>query len=413
MRVPEAGSGRRKPGPTTRGSFRWCIKFSSERIEVQRGKPTNRLLDSYIGIPILNLLTLLRRRRPYPNQINNVGIFVNPALGDTLLASAAVRDIRRIFPSTTLIFFSGRSNLAAAKLLPDIDLLEEIPITRPWQAIRILRKSKLDLLLDFTSWQRLTALLSYFSRAKYTIGFRRRGQFRHRGYDLAVSHLGSCHEIENMRRMTEVLGVTEHCAPQLRGLPDSQSSMLPDLKSMVVFHPWASGALRTFREWPEDRWVELARRLHTRERTFLLTGGPGDIDRCRDLQQRLKDAGIPADILIGRQGLEEIASRLKMAEMLISVNTGIMHLGAILGVPTVALNGPNSEHRWGPVGPRVANVQTSDGSGGFLDLGFEFQGRNVMHKISIDSVVEAVQKVTVSDCRFNSLVESRDGQSYK
>ena len=84
---------------------------------------------------------------------------------------------------------------------------------------------------------------------------------------------------------------------------------------------------------------------------------------------------------------------LQQAEMLISVNTGIMHLGAILGVPTVALNGPNSAHRWGPVGTRVANVRTSDGSGGFLDLGFEFRGRNVMVNISVEDVMVAVSQL--------------------
>lgn len=364
---------------------------------MKRGKAGNRLLDFYIGVPVLNLLALLRYKRMFPSATRRIGIMVNPALGDTLLASAVTQDLRAAFPSSTLIFFAAPSNLAAAKLLPEIDLVKVIPITRPWRAVRVLRQSKLDILVDFTSWQRLTALFSLFSGAKFAIGFVRRRQFRHRGYDTVLPHLGTCHELENMRRITRYLGVTEHSLPRLKIPHNShQEARLPS-ERLVVFHAWATGTLRSFREWPDDYWVELAKRLHTPERTFLLTGGPGDLDRCEILGQKISGAGIPVDILIGRQGLEEVAMMLKKAEMLISVNTGIMHLGAILGVATIALNGPNSEHRWGPVGPRVVNVPTSDGSGGFLDLGFEFRSRNVMGKISVDAVLDAVEQLFPSD----------------
>jgi len=56
----------------------------------------------------------------------------------------------------------------------------------------------------------------------------------------------------------------------------------------------------------------------------------------------------PTEVLVGRDGLGEIARALMHAEVLVSVNTGIMHLGAILGVPTVSINGPTSSRRWGP-----------------------------------------------------------------
>jgi len=164
---------------------------------------------------------------------------------------------------------------------------------------------------------------------------------------------------------------------------------------VIVFHPWASGASGWLREWPEERWIDLALQLRSEERTFLITGSPADELRCMALCQMIIALGASAEILIGRDGIGEIARVLNHAEMLVSVNTGIMHLGAILGVPTVAINGPTAVHRWGPIGPRVANVTPSDGSGGFLDLGFEYSGHaeSVMEKISVEDVMQAVQQL--------------------
>jgi heptosyltransferase I len=360
---------------------------------MKRGKALSRALDFYLGIPVLNLLASMRRPGKYSVDPHRIGLLFNPALGDTLIASAAILDIRALFPNATLVLFVADSNASAAKLLPAIDLIEVLPITHPWKSVSILRKSKLDLMLDFTAWQRLTAMYSLLSGARYTVGFERKHQHRHRGYDRTVPHLGDCHELENIRRLTRSLGSQTAHEPQLAvpGGPLPQSVL--DGRKIVVFHAWASGSQRWQREWPIESWAHLARRLMAPGRVFLLTGSPSDEDRCDALRQELVAQGTPADVLVGRDGLGEIARTLAHAELLVSVNTGIMHLGAILGVPTVSINGPTAAHRWGAVGPRVANVCPADGGGGFLDLGFEFRGHSThtMEKILVEDVVHAIR----------------------
>jgi heptosyltransferase I len=362
---------------------------------MQRGKATNRLVDAYLGIPALNLLASFRRRRSYPEHPSRIGVLFNPALGDTLLASAATQEIRALFPRAELILFATNTNAAAAKLLPAIDRIEVFPITDPLAAIRILRRCALDWMLDFTSWQRITAIYTLLSGARFTIGFERNRQHRQRGYDRTVTHRGDCHELENMRRLTHSLGATKDFPPRLV-IP---GGTLPEIVlrggEVIVLHAWASGARSWLREWPDARWADLALRLRSPGRTFLITGSPADEARCTALRRTILSQGASAEVLIGRNGISEIARVLIHAEMLISVNTGIMHLGAILGVPTVSINGPTAVHRWGPIGPRVANVCPPDGSGGFLDLGFEYGGHaeNVMEKISVDDVMRAVHQL--------------------
>jgi heptosyltransferase III len=362
---------------------------------MKRGKALNRALDFYLGIPVLNLLTSIRRPGKYPVDPRRIGLLFNPALGDTLLGSAAVQDIRALFPKATLVMFAAKSNVSAAILLPAIDSIEVLPITRPLKSISILRQSKLDLMLDFTAWQRLTAMYSLLSGARYTVGFERKQQHRHRGYDRTVPHLGNCHELENIRRLTRSLGSQSHHEPRLSvpGGPLPQSVL--EGRRIVVFHAWASGSQCWQREWPVESWAHLAQRLMVPGRVFLLTGSLADEDRCDALRQLLAAHGTPAEVLVGRDGLGQIARVLAHAELLVSVNTGIMHLGAILGVPTVSINGPTAPHRWGAVGPRVANVCPADGSGGFLDLGFEFGGHSehTMENILVEDVLRAIHSL--------------------
>ena len=360
---------------------------------MRRGSTALRHLDFFFGIPVLRLCSWFRRCGRRPQSPRRIGMLFNPALGDTLLASAAVEDVRALYPDAHLIVFATAANVAAARLLPGVGAIEMLRIPRPLRSIRVLRQARLDMLLDFTAWQRSTAIYTMLSHAAFTMGFERTGQHRHIGYDQAVPHRGDCHELENLRRLTRALGATTPHEPRLQ-IPNNSSArrLLNPGQRYIVLHAWASGSKCWMREWPAERWIELVRRLKSPSRVFLLTGSSADEPCCDALFQTLRDEGATVRTLIGREGLAAVAGTLLQAEMLISVNTGILHLGAILGVPTIALNGPTSAARWGAVGPRVANVAPADGSGGYLDLGFEYRGRteNVMAKITVDQVLDVV-----------------------
>jgi len=366
---------------------------------MRRGSKKNRLLDTWLGIPLLNALGTLRRHRKYPNTVKSVGLLCSFALGDTLLFSAAVRSVRVHFPTQRLIHFCGPQNLAAAELIPGVDELVVIDLLKPGKTIRRMREQKLDLLLDFSSWQRLTALYSMMSGAKFTAGFRTPGQYRDRGYDHVADHSRTRHEVENFRVLLQSVGIMENYPPSIVPPPIPPQELITRGKQIIVFHLWPSGVRSYLREWPEDRWLELAGQLATdlgkSEVLFVITGSPADQIRSEPFVRKMRNEGLDAEAFVGHDGFASLCQLLTHATLVISVNTGVMHLAAILGARTISINGPNRNSRWGPVGSRAIGVESPGEGCGYLHLGFEQGGAiaNCMERITVEMVLAAAESL--------------------
>ena len=367
---------------------------------MQRGNQRNRQLDLWAGTPLLNLIASFRSRRTQPpSNLQRIGVICSPALGDTLLFSGPLQDLRAALPAAQIVHLCTKQNLAAAEIIPGADKRVLIDLTKPSETISRIRAPQFDLLLDFTSWQRLTAFYTMLSGARFTVGFRTPGQHRSRGYDRVVDHTSGRHELDNLRALLADSGVVPPIsAPHAPAVVISEAGPepLPEEHDLVAFHPWASGQNSWLREWPEDRWIELARRLSRPETLFVVTGAPSDLARMTPSVERMRSAGLRAEPFVSPDGFLSLTRLLRRARIVVSVNTGVMHLAAIAGAPTVSLNGPTAEHRWGARGRCCANVQPADGSGGYLHLGFEFKGqpKDVIERITVEQVVEACYALT-------------------
>lgn len=360
-------------------------------------------MDTWVGIPVLNAFALLRRRQKYPDKVERVGVICSLALGDTLLFSGALQSVRAHFAKQHLVYFCGKQNIAAAELIPGVDELVVIDVLKPLETIRQMRERKLDLLLDFCSWQRLMAFYSMMSGARFTAGFYTPGQYRHRGYDRVAEHTRGRHEVANFRALLESVGIAERCAPRIVPPTVPMPELLTRGKEIIVFHLWPSGVRSYTREWPEDRWVALAQQLAAPDPSktlFVITGSPADQVRSDPFVQKLRDAGLEAETFVGRDGFGSLCQVLLHSKLVVSVNTGVMHLAAILGAPTISLNGPNTNGRWGPVGPRAAGIESPGKGCGYLHLGFE-SGDGVtdcMERITVDTVVATAESLMDAAC---------------
>jgi len=367
---------------------------------MRRGSAKNRLIDFWIGTPLLNLPATFHPHRSAPANPRRIGVMCSSALGDTLLFSAVLQDVRAAFPTAHIVHLCFPQNLAAAEILPGADERILLDLIAPAASVRILRQQRLDVLLDFTSWQRLTAFLTLFAGAGYTVGFRSAGQHRSRGYDCAVEHRADRHELENFRALLresglraasgEAMAATHAPAVEVSAMAELPFATEPDT---IVMHLWASGQRSWLREWPQERWVELARRLAGDNTLILITGAPSDQVRMTPFLAQLRAAGLRAESFVSPDGFRTLTHVLRHARLVVSVNTGVMHLAAIAGAPTVAINGPNRNGRWGPIGPRAVGVEAPGSDCGYLHLGFEFDKNptDCMTRTTVDQVYAAAR----------------------
>jgi heptosyltransferase-3 len=360
-----------------------------DQLQADRGNPRLKFLDRYVGIPAVAALAVPRRlrgRRRLPDRWQTVGLLVTSGVGDIVVATGVLADLRRARPDADIVLFVTANNASFAELLTAPDEVVELPVRRPWIAVREVRARHCDVIVDLGAWRRFDAALAILGGARATIGLRTPGQHRHYGYDVVVDHERR-HEIENDRHLVAALGIESSALPRVER-PDR--SVPPVTGPYAVFHLWPGGANFEARSWPLDHWQELASALSTRGLAIALTGGPGDVGATQSVVERWRGLGISAYNAAGGTWPESLAW-LDHAIGVVSVNTGVMHVAAALGRPTIALNGPTSTTRWRPLGPLTRSVTSPVVPDGYLNLGFERDDRyrDCMDAISVEAVVRA------------------------
>jgi heptosyltransferase-2 len=103
----------------------------------------------------------------------------------------------------------------------------------------------------------------------------------------------------------------------------------------------APGAGRRTKRWPADRFAEVGAHFARRGYAVALAGGPADAGACAAAAARL---GSPAADLSGALSLTETAALIGRGALLVTNDTGVMHLASALGVPAAAVFGPTTRH---------------------------------------------------------------------
>jgi ADP-heptose:LPS heptosyltransferase len=160
-----------------------------------------------------------------------------------------------------------------------------------------------------------------------------------------------------------------------------------------------------FRRWQIERFVRLAEELRGRipRLRVLLTGTETEKELIERFAREYSGQCIDASSLCS---IERTIGVLGRCDLLVSNDTGIMHLGAAMGLPTVGLFGPNTPRHWAPIGPRSTYVYDTDvPCSPCID---NYRNRlptacanavksRCMYDISVDSVLAAVTRVVAHD----------------
>lgn len=102
------------------------------------------------------------------------------------------------------------------------------------------------------------------------------------------------------------------------------------------------------KNWPPEHFSYLIRRLYeAKGSTAYVLGGSADRDVCKEIA---REAGVPAANYAGHTRLVELGGLLAQMDLVITVDSGPMHMAAALGVPVLAVFGATDPKRTGPYG---------------------------------------------------------------
>ncbi|MBI1746131.1 MAG: glycosyltransferase family 9 protein [Acidobacteria bacterium] len=128
----------------------------------------------------------------------------------------------------------------------------------------------------------------------------------------------------------------------------AERGLLREDQYILAIHP-GSGSLRKC--WPAEQFAELANELEDRRQAkVLLIEGPADAAPCRSVAAH---RGHRPTVHLRQPSLTDLAAVLSHCTQFVGNDSGVTHLAAAVGIPTLAFFGPTDPQIWGPRGSSV------------------------------------------------------------
>jgi lipopolysaccharide heptosyltransferase II len=243
--------------------------------------------------------------------------------------------------------------------------------TRYWpemlRSIRRMREQNFDVVIDLQCLARSGAF-AWLARGKFLIGLDDAREGARGYYDLAVPRATfHTHAVDWYLSVLPPLGVPVHEnfawlpeRPQIAAEVNSKwapaiSKLKTQNSKLILLQP---GARWPNKRWPEDYFAKLVHRLAQKypEARFAVLGAKDDAPLGETI---LEAAPAKVSNLCGHTSLPEMIEWVRRCDLMITNDTGPMHVAAALNKPLVALFGPTEPRRTGPYG-QLENVLRLD-----------------------------------------------------
>lgn len=365
-------------------------------------------------------------------MVRRVLIIRNDEIGDFVMSSALIREIRRMLPKSYIALVVNGAAASLAERCPYIDKVHifvaprGIPgfrrIFRTWYAYRFageeLAAGDFDLAIvprwDVDSYG--ASEMAYFSRARWRVGFSEevnaaKSVFNH-GYNSFFTHVldgaGVCHEVQRSSAMVRYLGINAAASQLECWTNDADEAfasaqighLAKEGRLLVALSP---GAGAPARRWPVAAFLALAQRLQSEgSAAIVLIGSPEERQLGETIASGL--AGETID-LIGRTTLPQAAAVLRRCHAFAGNDSGPMHLAAAARIPVVEISchpldgdagSSHSPERFGPwqVSSEVLRPRHRQLPKG--EKWYNSVAPPVISDITVDQVVAAVYRVLKS-----------------
>jgi len=303
-------------------------------------------------------------------------------LGDAVLSTGLLQYLVRRHPGARLTIACGPVPAPLLALAPNVErvlVMEKAPLAGHWRQLwRQTVGQRWDLVVDLRA-----SLLAWLLWAEQRRVLRSNGSDLHR-----------------VRHAAAVLRLSEPPDPKLWLRPEHEQAALTHLPPggpILALGPTANWGGK---QWPIERFAELARRLIAPDGLFpgarvAVFGTANERPAAQPLLDGLR--GEQLVDLIGRVGLPEVLACLRRSDFFIGNDSGLMHMAAAAAIPTLGLFGPSREELYGPWGKGSASVRTDrDFDDICNDPAYDYRKQDSwMTTLSVDKVEAAARALQI------------------
>lgn len=345
-------------------------------------------VDQIIGSLMARLLPRSAPSSSMPRSLSRLLLIRPGGIGDAVLVVPTIRALKKFYPGVEVIVLAERRNGAVFRLCPDVS---QVLLYDDLKQFLAAMRQRYDVVIDSEQWHRLSAVVARIIRSKLKIGFGTNE--RKRLFNFAATYAHADYETASFMHLLEPLGggddvahfpflkVSQEYARKIDGLLEPFSG-----QSLVALFPGASIAER---RWGGDNFHRLAVRLNGLGFAVVVVGGSQDEGVGNTI---LSDChGIN---LAGKTSLVETAAVLQRSRLLVSGDSGVLHLAVGLDVATVSLFGPGIAAKWAPRGNKHIVLNKNLPCSPCTRFGYTPpcpEGGRCIQEIGVDQVVEAVE----------------------
>lgn len=327
-------------------------------------------------------------------------------IGDAVMCEPALRGLRSLFPQAELALMAKPPVAELFSGHPGVDRVAvydaggvHAGLAGKWALAGALRRQQFDMAVLFQNAFE-AAFLTWLAGIPRRYGYVTDGRAFFLTDPVAVPDPGRItHQVRYYWNLLKPLGLSgEPWAPALTVSPDEEGAMGERLASagigssdlLIGVNPGSTygGAKR----WLPDRFAEVARRLAGRLRevegkdvAVAVLGAKGEEALGRDIAA---EAGVRSVVLSGTTTIRELMAATKRCRLLVTNDTGPMHIAAAFGVPIVAVFGPTDWRTTAPYGQERSIVREPVDCAPCLLRECPIDHR-CMTRVSVDRVYEA------------------------
>jgi len=327
------------------------------------------------------------------------------ALGDVVQTLPCISLLKKELPEAEIHWVVDERNAPLLKGHPQIEKLFifsnrffKNPV-KFYSFVKKLRQEEYEAVIDYQGLFK-SGILAFFSKAGLKAGFARAREGSPLFYSLKVDVSFEVHAVRRYLLLTEAVLKDFGAKAEFNSIPQAELPFeeypLPE-EPFVVIVPEARWSTKL---WPLSFWEKIIQESFLRKKGFkffiLASGKNREIRSWAEGLSR-REEGVVS--LVGRLSLPQVVWVIKKAGLVLTVDTGPMHIASALDVPTVALFGPTSPERTGPWGKHFKVVKSPLPCSPCFKKKCEREGE-CMKAISPSQVISAVEEL------FNKLLPS-------